>query len=520
MSVAAAWSIMLGSFVLAGPSPADSTEVRARLDAAVAARWQALSVTPVGPADDATFLRRAWLDLAGRVPPALKARDFLADSDPNKRAKLVETLLASDEFADFWGRCWTQALTGLRVVKQESYDLRVLHQYLKESFKANKPYGQIVTELICGEGLSEASGPVTFLLRYQAKPTDLAGAVGKQFLGVTLQCAQCHDHPFARWKKDDFWGTAAFFGRLRLLEAQEEEENYRAVLETRHGELMIPDPAAKAEEGKGEEAKPAKKKVAPRLLGRSTEPIQGKRRPALAAWITARDNPFFARNLVNRVWSQLFGASLVNGLDRPVSPGDGQHPQVLDLLAEDFTASGHDVQRLLRIILLSRAYQLSAGANQPSAEESLKSRRNLACFPVRSLSVDQLYQAIVQATGHRGEEPEAQKQAAEKDEDDDADTPVDQLGERALTVQRSLALLNGDYVHKAVQAGAKAAKAVNGQHSGPTHVEWLFLATLSRRPTAEESAAMLQLLKDSKGKGGLEDILWVLLNSVELTTNH
>jgi hypothetical protein len=289
---------------------------------------------------------------------------------------------------------------------------------------------------------------------------------------------------------------------------------------------MVPEPGAKPDES----GNVPKKKVLPRLPGQDTPPPPGKRRQALAAWITADKNPYFAKNLVNRVWAQLLGSKLVGSLEHEPAEGEPVHEEILTLLADDFTAGGHNVKRLVRIIVLSRAYQLSAGSGDPQAdaaspkeaEARLRQLRHLARFPVRPLSVDQLYQSVVQATGYRGPEEAADKKPAMEDDDEEGepDIPVDLLGERALTVQRSQALLNSDYVQKATQAGVKAAVTVNGGRPGATHVEWLFLSTLARRPTADESATMLDLLQGGKRKHGLEDVLWVLLNSTEFNTNH
>jgi hypothetical protein len=522
---AAAFSLLLGSLTLAAPAAPDAATVRTRLDGVVEAKWKTLAISPEAPCDDATFLRRVWLDLAGRVPPALKVREFLDDRDPQKRAKLVDALLAGDEFADHWGRSWAARLTGKRPIRQPNYDGRILQEYLRDQFLANKPYKEIATELICGEGLSDSSGPANFLLRYEAKPTELVGAVSKQFLGSTIQCAQCHDHPFVKWKKDDFWGTAAFFVRVRALQSQDGNTTLAAIVETRKGELEIPDASAKPDA----QGNIATKKIKPRLPTDKAPPIDGKRRQALAAWITSDTNPYFARNTVNQVWAQLLGTPLTGDLDRPLIDGDGKHPQVLDLLADDFKAGGYDVKRLLRIIVLSRSYQLSAGSGgkpkEPMSLQEVELRglktRNLACYPARPLTVDQLYQAIVQATGHTGEEtPPPNQSQEEADEAGAADRPADLLVERALTVQRSLALLNSDYVHKAAVTGAKAAMTVNGRKPGAAHAEWLFLTTLSRRPSSEESAALLEAFKSAREPRGLEDVLWAILNSTEFVTNH
>src|SRR5262249_43313092 len=204
---------------------------------------------------------------------------------------------------------------------------------------------------VTGEGASDASGPANFLLRYRAKPADLAGAVGKQFMGATLQCAQCHDHPFARWKKEDFWGVAAFFGPAKLLSAEDGPIN--AVLEARRGELQVPDPNGKPDEA----GNPAMKTVAPRLPTPDGPAVNGPRRPALAAWLTADGNPYFARNAVNQVWAQLFGAPLVKSLDDVDGAVKSRHGDVVELLTRDFVAGGYDLKRLVRVIVMSQAYQ-------------------------------------------------------------------------------------------------------------------------------------------------------------------
>jgi hypothetical protein len=493
----------------AGETPAPK-ETSARLDTLLEARWQETSLSAEPMCDDATFCRRAWLDLAGRVPNALAARQFIEETDPAKRARLVESLLASDDFADHWGRTWTQLLTGKRAVQGEQYDGRLLHTYLRQSFAANKPYSRIVAELLTAQGITEANGSANFLARYEAKPTDLAGAVGKAFLGVTLQCAQCHDHPFAKWKKDDFWGTAAYFGRLRLFSNGDDDTNLVAILERSTGELMLSDPQAKPDM----EGKVPKKPVALRLPGEKPEAVPQNRRQALADWICSPKNPYFGRNAANQVWAQLFGTGLVRSLDKldPKSPNQA----ILDLLADDFNVAGQDLKRVVRVVVLSQAYQRGAGHGATAEHVREEQLRHFARYPARPLSSDQLYQSIAQATGHRTPEEENR----DDNEPAEGDKPIELLGEHPLTVQQALALMNGSYVHEAVKSGAKAALAVHGSKLGPNHIEWLFLATLSRRPKAEESASMLQLLKVGKKVRGLEDVLWVLLNSAEFTTNH
>jgi hypothetical protein len=509
------WSPLRGA-------PPSEAEVVARVNDAAEKEWKRLNLTPEAMADDATFCRRVWLDLAGRVPPALKVREFLDSADPAKRARLVETLLRSEDFAEHWGRAWAMRLTGKRPVAENNYNVQVLADYLRQAFAGNRSYRDVVQELIAGEGLSDASGPVNFLLRYEGKPVDLAGAVSKQFLGVTLQCAQCHDHPHAAWKKDDFWGVAAYFSRLRVLGG----EQLTGVFDARRGELQIPDPAAKP----AADGNVPMKTVKPRPPGaKSAAAPAGKLRPALAAWVTADTNPYFARHAVNQTWAQLFGQPLVGPLDYPELESLRLGRELLQLLADDFKSAGYDQKRLIRILVHSKPYQLNTGGGEvptgkvDAAVEEARYRKvqALARFRVRPLSVDQLYQSIVQCSGHTGSEAPAEKAEQPGEEDEEAkDAAPNLLTDRAFTVQRSLAMLNGEYVHKAVQVGARAALTANGQRVGANHIEWLFLSTVSRRPTADESATMRELLAKGKGVRGLEDALWVLINSAEFNTNH
>jgi hypothetical protein len=518
---------LLASLAIAAPPLPKPEDVSAPIDTAFLAEWKKQNLTPEALADDAASLRRLSLDLAGTVPPPLKARDYLMATATDRRVRLVDALLEGEQFPDHWGRVWTAHLTGKRATKQEKYDGRRLQEFLRDSFAANKSYGRIVTELICGEGLSESSGPANFLLRYEAKPPDLAGAVAKSFLGTSLQCAQCHNHPFENWKKDDFWGVAAYFSRVRMLEYSGDNEYLTSLQETRRGELEVPDPDAKP----AEDGTQPKKKIKPRLPGDNSPPPQANRREALAKWVTDASNPYFARHAVNQVWTQLLGRPLGKVRNKDIAEDADASHEVWNVLTDDFKASGYDFKRLVRIIVLSKTYQLGAGggagdapANEADAEIHHQKVAHFARFPTRALSVDQVYRSIVQATGHTGDpEPEpAKPEVADDmpDEDNAADRPVEALSERSQTVQRALALLNGDYVHQAVQAGAKLTLKINGPKPGPDHIDWIFLATLARHPTKDENAAMVKLLDANKGAGGLEDVWWVVLNSAEFNTNH
>lgn len=515
-------SICLAAFVCLSAAAsrvqsAESPAVGAPFDGLLESKAQSAGVSPAATCDDALFQRRAWIDIAGHVPPAVPARDFLLDDDSQRRVRLVDELLASPDFYDHWGNVLTEIFTAERPVRHDTHDGRVLSQWLADSLRAGRSYRDIAHDLIAGEGTTETSGPANFLFRYDVEPEQLTGAVATRFLGVSLQCAQCHNHPFQQWEQDDFWGVAAFFARTKRLDGDNGTGDYlRAVAEVRRGELQIDDPTATPDE----EGNRPQKTVAPRFIDDSVPDESVSRREALANWITADGNAWFARNAANRVWAKLFGRGLVEPLDGLGAAEPGPHSDVLDALAAEFTASDYDLKQLLRTIVLSRTYaRASAGPEENGATQAATDL--YAVFPVRPLTIDELYGSVVQATGHTGiDEEEIHRQLIEDPNSETYFAYRDYAGElmfdRALTVQRSLVLLNSAYVDEAVRQGAANAIASHGTRAGDAHIEHLFLATLSRRPNDDELAEMRSLLERADWKQqGLEDVLWVLINSAE-----
>jgi len=233
---------------------------------------------------------------------------------------------------------------------------------------------------------------------------------------------------------------------------------------------------------------------------------------------------------VNVTWQELFGMPLIVTLDDPHETVESANGDLLELLARDFIASGYDLKRLIRIIVSSRAYQRAGGpravldVETQSEPHALDRLRPFGEFPVRTLTVDQLYYSINQATGNRSnEEAFVENPLAEPADDEgraSSDRPVESLGNHDIGVQRALVLLNSPFAHEAVQAGARLATTLRGKRIGPSHVEWLFLSTLSRLPDEREAAELLELVRGEQGLRGLEDVLWVLLNSAEFNTNH
>jgi hypothetical protein len=385
---------------------------------------------PAPPVDDAAFLRRVRLDLTGHVPSVDEIRAFLADAGPDRRARLVDRLLASPEFHRHWGSVIASWLLGERPINRESYDGRFLQAYLAQAIAQGKPYRQIVRELLTASGSSQENGPVHFLLRFDADPVKLAGGVGKAFMGATIQCAQCHDHPFAAWTQDDFWGLAAAFARLRRLESNEGDgPALLAVHEARNGDLLRPNPLFmppanpnpshdsdsenQTEPQPQPDAQPSAQPEIPaeipailRLPDGSRIPDPNARRQALAEWLVADQNPYLARNLANRIWAELMGQPLVLRLDDPSAPSPTS--PVLDRLAQDLNASNQNLSATLRILLLSPTY-----AQQSQARDRPPWARRSA----RPIPVDSLLASISLATGYL---PTLNDDAA-----DDAEMPED-----------------------------------------------------------------------------------------------
>jgi hypothetical protein len=549
-------SLLLVSAALAAPAAApDVSAVSGKLDEVIAEGWKQHALQPAPLCDDGTFLRRIWLDLAGRIPPAEETKKFLADKSAARRTEAVEKLLASPEFANHWGRVWAEYFTDERPFDQDTHSGRVLQNYFRDSFLAGKTYKQMATELLRGDGPSDASGPANFLLRYNVQPEQLAGVVSKKFLGATIQCAQCHDHPHVHWKQDDFWGLAAYFARLRKMQPTDEPngDNFSLVIERTRGELQVADPKAQPDA----EGNRPKKTIYPRLPGAGTTDTSDERRGALIEWLTSEQNPYFARHAANRVWKQLFGAEFVNSLDSLTPQSKTSSSPILELLSSDFAQNGCDVKHLIRVIVLSNTYQRSAGpAREPAGalaavtpptggikkdgktdEKPAEPKNNstsstasidsehiqtklYARFPLRPLTADQLYLSIAQATGYRGGDEAQAKLAEMTKEDFTTDVAQESLSAEALAIRRSLAVLNGDHVRAACERAVTTTQALHGEVAGPKHIEHLFLATLSRKPTGAEMDTMLELAGASEGNEGLTDVAWVLLNSAEFNTNH
>lgn len=508
-----------------GSAPAElaPAELARRIDRLLEAGWQTANIEPAPPAEDAEFLRRAFLDLTGRIPSVAEVRGFLDDRDPQKRAKLVEQLLQRATFPAHFGRMLRDLmLPGSAGNPQLQFLAPQFEAWLRLRLEDGAGYDKLVTDLLTyagaattvrGAALNAEPNPSAFYQVNERRPENLAASTSRLFLGVQLECAQCHNHPFAKWKREEFWAFTAFFnsidaGNQRTPTEQPGRNNRRGI--------QIPG---------------TNTTVGPRLLD-GTEPDwkDDETKPAaLARWLTSPDNPHFARAAVNRVWWQFFGRGLVDPVDDLDESNAPSQPEVLDELTRQFVAHHFDFKYLARAITSTRAYQLSSRTTHASQDDP----RHFARMPLRSLTAEQLYDSLVQATGFeeqgfagRGEGIARIGGSRTAFLSKFADTGPSRTDYQASILQ-SLTMMNGRLTADAstLQRGATLQAVAEAPFlSTADKLETLFLSTLSRRPTQDEAITMelfVRFADTAESENvALADVFWALLNSAEFVLNH
>jgi hypothetical protein len=490
----------------------DAKAVARHIDEILDARIRAEQVHFSPQADDAEFLRRVYLDITGRIPPADKVLAFLEDRDRAKRAKLIDELLASPDYGKHQSDIW-QALLLPRNSDNRAVRFDAMTKWLEDGFNANKPWDRLVREILTASGEAAENPPVAYFLANRG-PDKLTDSATRLFLGVQLQCAQCHNHPFTEWKRDEYWGMAAFFGKVRL------EGNPR--MAAKGGAVSI------HEKGKGRPLpRPDSARTLPPKFLQGEQPSIGAGeacRPVLAEWMTAARNPYFSKAMVNRTWAQLFGRGLVSPVDDMHDGNPASHPQLLADLADQFAAGGFDLKGLIRALCNTRAYQRTSkpSGNNADAGPELVSRMN-----VKVLAPEQLFDSLVEVLGApgRAELPRRPMGAANRVpatpraafvnffKVEDADPTEYQVG-----IPQALRLMNGPQMNNAA-----ALDPLLRSGKGPSEiVEGLYLRTLSRKPRPDELDRRLAYVRkfDGTPRQAYADILWALLNSTEFTVNH
>lgn len=501
----------------AGPDERATTDaaraLAARIDEHLAARWAAEGVKPAPPADEAEFLRRLLLDLTGRIPSVSEVRDFRDDASPDKRDRAIERTLAGRGFARHFARAWRDAMLPEVAANPELAGFGPgFEAWLRARLEEGVPYDRMVAELLTMQvsvaegslGLSSAAmpagvSPSAFYDVKQRLPENLATAAARVFLGVSLECAQCHDHPFADWRRDQFWGLAAFFAELQAPGGRPE--------------LTIPETGTIVQ--------------AAYLDGGAFDPSKREApRAALARWLTSPENPYFAKATVNRLWAHFHGIGLVQPVDDLGAGNPASHPELLDELARRFAESGFDAKFLIRAIVSSQAYQRSSRQTDPSQDDpTLFARMSL-----RALSAEQLYDSFVQATSAQaaGRDVAATRFQAQRAEFLNAfQGPPGDATQGNTSILQALTLMNGRLVADATsleRSRALAAVADAPFMTTAERVETLYLATVSRPPAANELERLVTYVDDAaadgRGRAALADVFWSLLNSAEFRINH
>ena len=499
------------------------------IDELVMQRWQRLGLEPSPVCSDEDFIRRVFIDTLGTLPPPQRVEAFLADNRSDKRAQLVDELLGltgdpardvwNNEFSAYWALKWGDLLRNNRNRLGDG-GMWSLYNWVRASLRENKPVDQFVRELITAQGSVFESGPANYY-KIATKPDDLAEATAQVFLGVRMQCAKCHNHPFEVYTQGDYYGLAAFFTRV----ANKTSRDFGAlggdsvVLVKRTGSIRHPR---------------TREVMEPTPL--MAEPIDASkhldlRRP-LAQWLTAPENKLFAQNIANRFWGYLLGSGLVEPIDDMRATNPPSNPELLDALAEHFVESGYDLRQLLRTILVSRTYQLSSTPTKSNAADS----RFYTHYYVKRLPAEVLLDAIddVCGTQEKFTGIPLGTRAIELPDSNYTSYFLDTLGrpERVITCEcertaepnlaQVLQIANGELLHRKVSdSRGRIATLLKAKASTEEILEQLYLSALSRKPDADEIAACREIIKSAPSrKEGLEDVLWALANTREFLFNH
>jgi hypothetical protein len=506
--------LLLGTALRAADK--DVEALAKRIDERIAAAW-GKEVQPATLADDAEFFRRVHLDLAGRIPSVTEARDFLDDDRADKRLRWVDRILDGDpefpsyrnayvnHFTNVW-RYWLLAQTNL----QASFRQPPLEAWLKRRLKANDGYDQLIRDLIVqpvggNQGNAVEGSAAVYYQANENKPENLAGSTARLFLGVKLECAQCHDHPFATWTRNQFWQYAGFFTDL------------------------TPPPQGKPAPPRGEIKVAGQEKV---VRARFLDGKQPKwkdasgTRATLADWMTAADNPFFARAGVNRLWAYFFGIPLVPPSEGNTEEIPAAHKELLDELARQFVAHHHDQKFLIRAIIASQAYQRTSAVSHPSQ----KSPRLFARMPLRGLSPEQLFDSLTEATEYEGgvsANPEGIAAANRPARGQFLGRfAAQEKIEYQTSILQSLYLMNNEFIadRTSLDKNRTLATLAEQRTSTSRKVESLYLVVLSRKPRPAESERFVKYVEKGgpagDSKKALADVFWVLLNSPEFILNH
>jgi hypothetical protein len=497
------------------------------VDEYVLDKLRRLNIPPSGPADDATFLRRAFLDTIGVLPTIEETKSFLADESPDKRARLVESLLERPEYVDYWSYKWSDLLL-ISSKKLKGPAVWAFYQWVREAVAENRPWDRFAREVITARGSTLENGAANYFVLHK-DPKLLNEATTVTFLGLSIGCAQCHDHPLERWTLDDYYGMANLFSRVRIKNGDADGESIVfpvGVGEVKH-HTRVETPVPRPLDGE------------PLALADPRD-----RREHLAQWVTSPTNPYFAKALVNRVWANYMGRGLVEMVDDLRATNPATNEPLLNALADHFVQSGYDVKQLIRLIMSSSAYQRTAVALAANAADD----RFYSHYLVKRMSAEVLLDAVSQVTGASTEFPDYPKgmRALQLPDNNVTSYFLNAFGRPAreftcecerteeANVTQTLHLANGKTLNDKLKAKDNVLGRWIGENlSDDEIVDRVYLSALSRLPIPAEKNSLLPALAEAGNlpeadeaartaarREALEDLLWAVLTSKEFLFVH
>jgi hypothetical protein len=484
------------------------------VDGHVFTKLKMMSIAPSDLCTDQEFLRRASLDICGILPTPEETLAFLKSTAPDKRSGLIDRLLQRSEYADFWTLKWLDVLRSNRRTIQVK-GIHVYQDWLHEQIERNTAFNQIVRMLVTAKGNTSANPPANFF-RIARDPQSLAETTAQLFFGIRMQCAKCHNHPFERWTQDDYYSLAAFFARVRQKpDLSEGGTGAEYIYADRAGEVVQPRTG---------------QVMAPKYIGTTKAAPGGDRLETLADWLTA--SPYFSRSLANRIWFHLMGRGIVEPVDDFRDSNPSANDELLDALAKDLVAHHFDMKHLIRVIVSSRTYQLSAQTNSSNKDDA----KYFSHAVTRLLSAEQLLDAVCSATGVGEKYPgmPAGTRAAQLPDGEVNNVFLKTFGQPARelaceceregdsNLAQALQLINGPTINDKVRSpGNRLGKLLAEKAPASEMLTSLYLAALSRSPDADEvKTALAHVQRATDKRKAWEDVQWALVNSKEFLFRH
>lgn len=488
---------------------------------------EGLKASPL--ADDSEFLRRVTLDLTGIVPSVSETKEFLSSGDWNKRKTKIDQLLESPLYIEYWAGLWSNWLIGRESRGQTNKE--AFSMWISEALRLNMPYDQFVSKLLTAKGPNDIDGAANFYLRYNLSPVELTSKTARFFLGLPMQCAQCHNHKSEKWTQEDYYGLAAFFVGMRSEEANSimmamgrNQKAYRLVSSEDQKTITITIPDV----GKtmsprfinGEEVK---------FLNAKGQKEQIDLRLALANFITSPRNPYFSRAIVNRIWAQFMGKGFVEPLDGFGETNPPSYPELLNWLSKDFVEHDYDLKYLIRTILNSKTYQRSSKSNDNNKNDNKYFSKAI----LKPLTAEQLFNSMIEVTGiesiqkrrDRGKLEQMKRDYMRKFVFLFGNDEMEEIETFTNTIPQALMLINGALVNEGshMLKGGILAKILKLNRTQKDRVNEIYFTVLSRRPTSKEQAIFRRHIESgsySNNDATYEDLFWSLLNSSEFAFNH